>query len=81
MSRPGTPPRLATRGSFASLSGYRSGDVSTLNSPTEKERMKAEEEVRQALLKAQDGADKAKKEEPGVPVGSPGELAQRLYPK
>ena len=41
--------------------------------------MKAEEEVRQALLKAQDGADKAKKEEPGVPVGSPGELAQGSY--
>ncbi|ORX38268.1 hypothetical protein BD324DRAFT_620209 [Kockovaella imperatae] len=70
MSRPGTP-TLASRGSFANLANYKSGDASGQTSPTEVERNKAEEEFRQALLKAQDGIEKAKKEEMGVPAASP----------
>ena len=82
MSLPNTPPRLlSSRGSFVNLvaGSTRSGDVSGASSPTEKSRMKAEEEVRQALLKAQESIEKAKKEEPGMPVGAPGRSASRSF--
>jgi len=43
-----------------------------LDSPSEKERIRAEKEVQAALLKAEDGIERAKKEEVGMPAGSPG---------
>lgn len=42
--------------------------------PTEKERIKAEMEAHAALLKKDDVVEKAKKEEVGMPAGSPGAL-------
>ncbi|KAK6910944.1 GDP-mannose transporter 2 [Kwoniella mangroviensis CBS 8507] len=74
ISRPHTPNGLSPRGSYTNLSAAL--DASTPGSSTpalmaEKERMRAEAEVREALLKAADGAEKAKKEETGMPAGSP----------
>jgi GDP-mannose transporter len=43
------------------------------NTPSEKERIKAEMEAHAALLKQDDVVEKAKKDEVGVPAASPGE--------
>lgn len=47
------------------------------SSPSEKERIKAEMEVHAALLKKEDVEEKAKKEEVGMPAGSPGRCSSR----
>lgn len=66
MSRPTTPLGLSPRGSYVNLHS------AMLDSPSEKERIRAEKEVQAALLKAEDGIERAKKEEVGMPAGSPG---------
>ena len=74
MSRPSTPMGLSPRGSFINVSQAANHDNGSGSlTPTEKGRIKAELEIHQALLKAEDGVEKAKKEEVGMPVGSPGE--------
>ena len=71
MSRSTTPSGLSPRGSYVNL--HAAMLESGSNTPSEKERMMAEMEVQAALLKAEDGAERAKKEEVGMPAGSPGE--------
>lgn len=73
MSRPTTPLGLSPRGSYVNLANAIID--STPGSPTrgEKDRLKAEMEVQQSLLKQADGQEKTKKEEAGMPVASPGE--------
>ena len=82
MSRPQTPLGLSPRNSYVNLREAADPHSHTapngLASPIraaldEKERLKAEMEVHAKLLR-EDGAEKAKKEEPGLPAGSPGAL-------
>ncbi|KAK1927351.1 hypothetical protein DB88DRAFT_477706 [Papiliotrema laurentii] len=70
MSRPTTPSGLSPRGSYVNLHSALL-DKEGANSPSEKERLKAEMEVQAALLRKEDGAERAKKEEPSLPAGSP----------
>ncbi|KAK8854545.1 GDP-mannose transporter 2 [Kwoniella newhampshirensis] len=75
-SRPQTPagarPGLSPRGSYTNLAAaYENSTPSGAQTPNEKERMRAELEVQAALLKAAEGAEKAKKEEAAMPAGSP----------
>jgi len=67
MSRPTTPLGLSPRGSYVNIHS------AMLESPSEKERVKAEFSVQAALLKLEDGLERAKKEETGMPAGSPSE--------
>ncbi|EIW68378.1 hypothetical protein TREMEDRAFT_69337 [Tremella mesenterica DSM 1558] len=70
MSRPQTPLGLSPRGSYVNLAAA-AADQSPLRTVDEKGRIKAEAEVHAALMKAADGAERAKKEEVGVPASSP----------
>jgi GDP-mannose transporter len=72
MSRPTTPLGLSPRGSFVNINHAALVDSAPGTPRDEKDRWRAEDEVRQALLKA-DGLEKAKKEDLTLPVGSPGE--------
>lgn len=76
MSRPTTPSGLSPRGSYVNLHSALL-DKEGANSPSEKERLKAEMEVQAALLRKEDGAERAKKEEPSLPAGSPGKSRSR----
>ena len=66
VSRPTTPGLSPRSGSSANLH-------STLLEAAEKDRQRAEAEVQQALLKAEDGLERAKKEINSVSASSPGE--------
>ncbi|ORY21369.1 putative GDP-mannose transporter [Naematelia encephala] len=72
-SRPQTPLGLSPRGSYVNLANAVLDRDSTPGTPTrdEKERLRAELEVREALLKAEDKLESAKKEESPMPVASP----------
>ena len=70
MSRPSTPlglsPRGSPRGSFANLA-----DAALFSGAPRDEKERARAEIQKAMLKAND-EEKAKKEEAGMPVASPG---------
>jgi GDP-mannose transporter len=69
MSRPSTPRGISPRGSYVNLlEGREEGAFSP--SKIEKERLRAEAEVKASLLKEKDG-EKSKEEAP-IPAGSPG---------
>lgn len=71
MSRPTTPHGISPRGSYVNLlEGREEGAFSP--SKIEKERLRAEAEVKASLLKEKDSEKSARKEEPTVPVGSSG---------
>ena len=67
MSRPSTPLGLSPRGSFANLA-----DAIPGTPRDEKIRIKAEMDLQAALQSQADIQEKAKKEETGMPVASPG---------
>jgi hypothetical protein len=62
---------LSPRGSYVNLTHAALAESAPGTPRDEKERWRAEDEVRQTLLKAE-GLGKAKKEELTLPVGSPG---------
>ncbi|WVQ72691.1 GDP-mannose transporter 2 [Cryptococcus sp. DSM 104548] len=81
-SRPHTPLGLSPRGSYTNLASaaYEASTPSGLVSPggnalgainDEKERLRAEKEVQEALRKAQDEEEKAKRQDLPVPASSP----------
>ncbi|OXB35778.1 GDP-mannose transporter 2 [Cryptococcus neoformans] len=72
-SRPHTPLGLSPRGSYTNLASAAAYDASSPGghgAKDEKERLRAEREVQEALLKAQDGVEKAKKEEACMPAST-----------
>ncbi|KAE8541877.1 GDP-mannose transporter 2 [Cryptococcus gattii VGV] len=71
-SRPHTPLGLSPRGSYTNLASaaYDASSPGGHGAKDEKERLRAEREVQEALLKAQDGVEKAKKEEVGMPAST-----------
>ncbi|KAL0247300.1 GDP-mannose transporter 2 [Cryptococcus tetragattii IND107] len=71
-SRPHTPLGLSPRGSYTNLASaaYDASSPGGHGAKDEKERLRAEREVQEALLKAQDGVEKAKKEEAGMPAST-----------
>lgn len=76
-SRPHTPLGLSPRGSYTNLASaaYDASSPGGHGAKDEKERLRAEREVQEALLKAQDGVEKAKKEEAGMPASTVGECS------
>lgn len=74
-SRPHTPLGLSPRGSYTNLASaaYDASSPGGHGAKDEKERLRAEREVQEALLKAQDGVEKAKKEEVCMPASTTGE--------